>query len=97
VVVLQVFRRGQLRWLAWAILGHSLVDFTAVLLQQLLGPGLNSTLIVEAVVCVYGVIAIWIIWRLRDEPLSAPATDVLCSRPTPMTGESGHARSGGSG
>jgi len=68
VIVLQVFRRGKLVWLLWAILGHALVDLVAVGLQQILGPGLTSSLVIEAVVAVFGLLALWIIWRLRDPP-----------------------------
>jgi uncharacterized membrane protein YhfC len=69
VLVLQVFRRGRLTWLWLAIAAHTLLDFTSVALLQLLGPArVSSQLIVEAVVAVFGFIAIWIIWRLRDQP-----------------------------
>src|ERR1041385_7500796 len=66
VIVLQVFRRGKLAWLLWAILGHAFVDLVAVGLQQILGPGLTSSLVIEAVVAVFGLMALWIIWRLRE-------------------------------
>ena len=69
VIVLQVFRHGRLIWLLWAVLGHALVDLTAVSLQQLLGSGLTSSLVIETVVGAFGVVAVWIIWRLRDRPV----------------------------
>jgi len=68
VIVLQVFRRGKLVWLLWAILGHAFVDLVAVGLQQILGPDLTSSLLIEAVVAVFGLTALWIIWTLREEP-----------------------------
>jgi len=69
VVVLQVFRRGNLVWLLWAVLGHALVDLVAVGMQQVLGQGLTTSLLIEAVVGVFGLLAVWIIWRLRDAPI----------------------------
>jgi uncharacterized membrane protein YhfC len=71
VLVLQVFRRGQLVWLVWAILGHAFVDLAAVGLQQILGQGLTTSVLIEAVVAVFGLMALWIIWRLRDPPVQA--------------------------
>ena len=70
VIVLQVFRTGKLIWLLWAVLGHAFVDLVAVGLQQVLGPGFGTSLVIEGVVGVFGVIAVWIIWRLRDTPQS---------------------------
>jgi uncharacterized membrane protein YhfC len=69
VIVLQVFQRGNMIWLLWAVLGHAFVDLVAVGLQQVLGPGLASSLVIEGVVALFGLIAIWIIWRLRDAPV----------------------------
>ena len=73
VVVLQVFVRGKPIWLLWAILGHAFVDLVAVALQQVLGPGLRSSLVIEGVVALFGLIAVWIIWRLRDVPPQSPS------------------------
>jgi uncharacterized membrane protein YhfC len=75
VIVLQVFRRGKLIWLLWAVLGHALVDLVVVGLQQLLGPGLDSSLVIEGVVGVFGLIALWIIWRLRDAPVQIQSSE----------------------
>jgi uncharacterized membrane protein YhfC len=75
VIVLQVFRRGKLVWLLWAILGHALVDLVAVGMQQILGQGLTSSLLIEAVIAVFGLMAIWIIWRLR-EPTVQPVSSI---------------------
>jgi uncharacterized membrane protein YhfC len=75
VIVLQVFRRGKLIWLLWAILGHAFVDLVAVGLQQVLGPGLSSSLVIEGVVGLFGLTAVWIIWRLRDVPAQSQASE----------------------
>jgi uncharacterized membrane protein YhfC len=75
VIVLQVFRRGRLIWLLWAILGHAFVDLVAVGLQQVLGPGFGSSLVIEGVVAVFGLTAVWIIWRLRDVPVQSQASE----------------------
>ncbi len=86
VIVLQVFRRGSFTWLWLAIAAHTVVDFTSVALLQFLGPAnLSSQLIVEGVVAVFGLVAIWIIWRLRDEPTQAAATLAPPSQVAPIT------------
>jgi len=74
VIVLQVFRRGKLIWLLWAVLGHAFVDLVAVGLQQLLGPGFGSSLVIEGVVGLFGLVAVWIIWRLRDAPAQSQSS-----------------------
>ena len=66
VIVLQVFRRGQMRWLWLAVLLHTLLDLSATLLPQWLGSSFNASLLLEGVVALFGVLSIWIIWRLRD-------------------------------
>jgi uncharacterized membrane protein YhfC len=66
VMVVQVFRRQQIRWLLLAILFHALVDFLAGALPQAFGHSLTITLLVEGIVCVFGLISVWIIWRLRE-------------------------------
>jgi uncharacterized membrane protein YhfC len=87
VIVLQVFRTGKLIWLLWAVLGHALVDLVAVGLQQVLGAGVGSSLVIESVVAVFGVLAVWIIWRLRDAPLEGNLAHVRIAQapPTDMT------------
>jgi len=85
VIVLQVFRRGKLAWLLWAILGHAFVDLVTVGLQQMLGPGLTTSLVIEAVVAVFGLIAFWIIWRLRDPPVQ-PASSITLQPVPQMSG-----------
>jgi uncharacterized membrane protein YhfC len=76
VIVLQVFRRGKLIWLVWAILGHAFVDLVAVGLQQLLGPGTGASLVIEGVVALFGVAAVWITWRLRDIPVRGESSEI---------------------
>jgi uncharacterized membrane protein YhfC len=71
VIVLQVFRRGQIRWLWLAVLLHTLLDLSATLLPQWLGPGFNTSLLIESVVALFGVLSVWIIWRLRDRIVQA--------------------------
>ena len=66
VMVLQVFLRQRMIWLFLAILFHALVDFLAVAIPQAFGHTLTITLLVEGVLCVFGLISLWIIWRLRE-------------------------------
>jgi len=79
VVVLQVFRRGQIRWLWVAVLSHFAFDFSAIAVAQVL-PALgvsNATLVTlatEGVVAVGALLALWLIFALRDGS-SAPAVD----------------------
>lgn len=72
VLVLQVFRRGNISWLWLAILAHTVVDFVTIGVLQLLGPNkISTSLLVELIVAVFGVIALWVIWALRDKPGAA--------------------------
>ena len=72
VIVLQVFRRGSILWLGLAILAHAVFDFVTVAMVQLLGPGKISTnLIVELVVSIFGLGALWVIWTLRDRTVAS--------------------------
>lgn len=66
VIVLQVFRRQQIVWLFLAILFHALVDFVTGAIPQVLGHSITITLLVEGIVCVFGLISVWIIWRLHE-------------------------------
>ncbi len=68
VIVPQVFRRRNILWLVLAILAHAVFDFVTVALVQVLGAGRISTnLIVELIVALVGLGAIWVIWALRDK------------------------------
>lgn len=66
VMVLQVFRRHQMRWLFLAILFHALIDFLTLALPQAFGQNTTSELLVEGMICIFGLIAVWLIWRLRE-------------------------------
>lgn len=66
VMVLQVFRRQQMRWLFLAILFHALIDFLSLALPQAFGQSTTSELLVEGIICVLGLIGVWFIWRLRE-------------------------------
>lgn len=80
VLVLQVFRQHDIRWLFLAILLHALVDFLALALPQAAGSSVTTALLVEGMVCAFGLLGIWVIWRLRDreaqQDFSAPAGEV---------------------
>jgi uncharacterized membrane protein YhfC len=74
VLVLQVFRRGQIRWLWLAVAAHALVDGVAVFLPLVTHLGtVGRTLLVEGFVAVCGLIALWVIGALRDRAPAAPA------------------------
>lgn len=68
IIVLQVFHRQSIIWLFIAILAHAVVDFiTAVLLPH---NTVINALLVEGVIAVSGLIALGVIWRLRDRESS---------------------------
>ena len=71
VVVLQVFRRNAIVWLWLAVLAHSIVDFTTAIIPQLIGASVTSTLLVEGLVAIFGILAIVVIFRLKEV---APST-----------------------
>jgi uncharacterized membrane protein YhfC len=67
LVVLQVFRRGSMRWLWLAILAHALVDLVGAGVTPILGlTGMAALLIPEAIITVVGLLSLWTIWALRD-------------------------------
>lgn len=66
VVVLQVFRRGNIAWLWLAVLAHTVLDFTALAIPEAFGAGTQTSLLVEGIVAIFGLIGIWVIWKLRD-------------------------------
>lgn len=71
VVVLQVFRRSQIRWLWIAVFAHFLFDLTAVGITFI--PGLDpvtKALASEGVVTIAALIALRLIFVLRDKPAS---------------------------
>jgi uncharacterized membrane protein YhfC len=83
LIVLQVYRRGSLRWLWLAIGLHTLLDGVTALLPQFvhLG-GVGDTLLVEGFVTLFAIIALWVIFALRDRPTPAPPplADVVALR-----------------
>ena len=73
LLVLQVFRRGSLRWLWLAILAHALVDLVAAGAAPILQlSGMSALLVPEAIVTVVGLLSLWAIWALRDQPDTEP-------------------------
>ena len=76
VMVLQVFRRKNIVWLWLAIFAHAVVDFTSVEIVQVLGASNTTSLITEGVIALFGIVALVIIWRLRD----IPARDISSSQ-----------------
>ena len=78
VIVLQVFTRGQIRWLFAAIGAHALVDGVAVFLPQFVHLGTVGTdLVVEGAITIFGLIGLWLIFALRPRSESeVPAAPV---------------------
>jgi uncharacterized membrane protein YhfC len=75
VLVLQVFRRGNFWWLWLAILAHAAVDLGAVGLSTMIVlQGMAKILLPEGVVTIFGIIGLWIIWKLRAD-VPPPATE----------------------
>jgi uncharacterized membrane protein YhfC len=69
LVVLQVFRRGSLRWLWLAILAHALVDLLGAGITPLLQlSGMQALLVPESIITAVGLLSLWVIWALRDAP-----------------------------
>jgi len=88
VIVLQVFRRGSLRWLWLAIVLHAGVDFVAAGLPALMPLGPQTRLFLpEAIIAIVGLISLWVIWRLRDRPDDGVAVGVEAHEPPPLAAE----------
>jgi uncharacterized membrane protein YhfC len=67
VMVLQVFRRGQMWWLWLAIAMHTVVNLIAVGIAPALAlQGTAAILIPEVIVMLAGIAGLWVIWRLRE-------------------------------
>ena len=66
VMVLQVFRQRQRRWLFLAILFHTVIDFLTLALPQAFGQSTASQLVINGILCVFGLLGMWIVWRLRE-------------------------------
>jgi uncharacterized membrane protein YhfC len=79
VIVLQVFRRRQIRWLWIAVLAHFALDFSTIVVAQVLpAVGVSDATLValaaEGVVTIGALLALWLIFALRDGS-SAPEAD----------------------
>jgi uncharacterized membrane protein YhfC len=73
VTVLQVFRRGSMIWLAYAILAHTVVDVAALGLLRLLAVnGPTGIVLVEVAILAMALVSLWVAWRLRDPPVALP-------------------------
>lgn len=69
LIVLQVFRRGSLRWLWLAIGLHFLLDGVTALLPQFVHLGsVGDALLVEGFATLFALVSLWIILALRDRP-----------------------------
>lgn len=67
VMVLQVFQRGQIRWLWLAVAAHTLVNLLAAGVAPVFElQGAAAILIPEVIVMLAGMASLWIIWRLRE-------------------------------
>ena len=53
---------------------HAGLDFVTVAISQLWGSSATITLIVEGIVLIAGLLALWIVWRLR-EPVQPAVQD----------------------
>lgn len=70
LLVMQVFIRKQFRWW-WAAFGlHTVLNATAVITLSLATErfGQNGALVVEALLGVIALFAVWIIFKLKDDP-----------------------------
>jgi uncharacterized membrane protein YhfC len=91
IVVLQVFRRGGIRWLWYAIGLHFLLDFGAVALATglpKLTTGLDSitiALIVEGWTTLFAALSLWLIFALRDD--ATPRNENAASASMPLPGD----------
>jgi uncharacterized membrane protein YhfC len=89
IVVLQAFRRGQIRWLWYAVGLHFLFDFGAVALATglpKLATGLDSTalaLIAEGWVTLFAALSLWLIFTLRDKATPRNENAASASAPLP--------------
>jgi uncharacterized membrane protein YhfC len=68
VLVIQVFRRGEMRWLGFAVGSHTLVDALTSAVPHGLGAGNDVRLLALAALTAMAAIAGRVTWRLRDGP-----------------------------
>src|SRR5215472_11520453 len=73
LIVLQAFWRRNLRWLAYAVVLHFVVDFVAVMVARLAG-----ALLAEVVVGAFAAAALVVIARLRNlEPVASAGSAAM--------------------
>ena len=72
LIVLQVFRRGSLRWLWLAIGLHTLLDCFTIVPQFVHFGAIGNSLLVEGLATLFAIGAVWIIFALRDQPAIPP-------------------------
>jgi len=77
VLVLQVFVRRKLVWLWIAICVHALVDLVAVAVPQVAGTSVRTMVLSELIVAVWRVLALFVLWRLRETSTTAPSVGPL--------------------
>ena len=78
VMVLQVFRQHRMRWLFLAILFHTLIDFLTLAIPQAFGQGSTiALLLVNGMLCIFGLLGVWITLRLRDPEDQAKAGEEI--------------------
>lgn len=74
VMVLQVFRRRQIRWLFLAIGWHTLFNALAVFVNGLAAESLgqNGVLVTEGVLMLFAFVSVWFIFRLHEPAVDPP-------------------------
>ena len=74
VLVLQVFRRNQVRWLWLAVGWHTFVNFAGLMMTELLKAYSWAAYATEGMLGLLALVSLWIILRLRSpEPAPEPA------------------------
>jgi uncharacterized membrane protein YhfC len=81
VMILQVFRQRQARWFFLALLLHAFIDFLTLALPQAFGQSSTIQLVVNGLLCLFGLLGIWIIWRLREREKQAGAEEETTAQP----------------
>lgn len=73
VLVLQCFLRRNQWWLMAAIALHMLLDLVTLLPTVLNLSGVSGALLTEGALTIFGVFALWVVWKLKPAPaLPAP-------------------------
>ncbi len=78
VVVLQVFWRNQIRWLWYAVAAHTGLNFGVAGVLPLLGVG---PIWMEGAMALFGLASLWIIFALRQPPVSPDQIDAAAHMP----------------